>query len=328
MKRKLAFIVALIAVAAALLAGCSGAGAPTSQASSLQGVVKDNLSAFVLIASWARILYIKRSTDPTPPPTRTEMPDGSLRLGWTNSDGGVCEWFILDPTVQSSAGHGTIRWPDDTMYSEEWEATVWSADHRHSTGHLTSAWSNGASMDYTAAVDYVTHTRQVWEGTARTPEGSTLEFRLDRVGSEQDRLTLNLPDGSHLTLTVPLTIVPGSAYWPRFQEASTGLYTASDGSAMNITLKGTTADAWDSWEIAAANGTTGAFSLAEGLAGDGRLHQDGQTVGSLKWNADGVGTLERLGTDRESLTASATARNLQITHSISNVALLGPSPMY
>lgn len=329
MKLKLALVAALIACAAVLLAGCSGAGAPANPVSSLQSVVQDNLSAVVLIASWSKILYVKVGDDLITP-TKTQMPDGSTRVVGIYSDHGAYERFVMPADPEGRvATHGTITWPDGASLHQE-SVQVVSADQRHMTAHTLNTCSDGSSMEFDTDVTVRTHSRRVLDGTARTAEGITVDFHLDRVQLEQDVLTLSLPDGSHLSLTVPVTILAGGhGYpWPRVQEASTAQYTATDGSVLNITLKGTTTEAWDSWEIAAADGTDGSFSLGEDMAGNGQLRRDGQIVGALRWDADGVGTLVPIGGGQENLNPFGPARDFQMTHWISNVALLGPMPAF
>lgn len=322
-----ALVAAAVALGAALLGGCSGAGTPAANVedANLRSIVTDNLSAIVLITSWSQMLYKKASGTPSPQ-TRTELPDGSLRCSWRNSDDSEGEWIFLVP-FEVGAVRGTITWPDLSYIRRETAGPVWSENPRRSASHWIEEFSNGSSIDYTNNVEFRTHLREALIGTAQT-EQATMHFRIDRVQEEQDRLTFDLPDGSHLTLTIP-TILGTAVYSrPRFRLPATGQFTGSDGNVLNMTFKGTTADAWDSLEIAAADGTTGMFTLTNDVAGSGQLRQGGEAVGALTWDADGAGILDLIGVGHQSVNPSAAARDFQITNWINHVALLGPAPRY
>lgn len=319
----------IVATAAVLLAGCSGAGAPPAdvRGESVQTLASDQVSAAMLFAAWSGMLYVNSAGEATQP-VRTPLPDGSLEFTGTNSDGSVYRWVILHPRDASSPGHGAITWPDGTTYTSEWDADVWSEDYSYLTSHVRDTFPNGSRLECQIISDYTDPEQYhgVWDGAALTAKGSKMQFHLDRVDLKQDKLTLNLPDGAALEVVVPLTMGATGGAWPRFADGATGTYQAAGGPLLRLGVKG--ADRWTKWTLTAPDGTTGEFTLDAAMLGQGHLARAGQTLAALGWNADWLGTLGLLGSGQQQVTPSAAARDFQINRWVANGAAMGPMPMY
>lgn len=328
MKRAILWAV-LAAGTVALVAGCSGAGAPSSDVggASIQTLAANQLSAVALFTAWSKMLYVKDTYQATSNPPKP-LPDGSLEFTGTNSDGSVYDYIVLDPSAMSSPGRGTLTWPDGTKLSETWAATVWTNGGNTSTDQITDTFPNGASLACTIVTNYGPQTHFVWDGTAKTAQGVTMKFHLNRAdGNGQDQLMLTLPDGAVMKTTVPTTGQAADAfYWPVFGQGATGTYQAVGGPLMKLTLTGT--DRWSQWKFTIPDGTAGVFTLDPNLLGQGQLTRAGATLGTLRWAANGVDTLELLGTGQQSVSPSAAANDFQINQWVENAAAIAPMPMY
>ncbi|MBU0610320.1 MAG: hypothetical protein KKI08_20735, partial [Armatimonadetes bacterium] len=172
-----------------------------------------------------------------------------------------------------------------------------------------------------------------WTGTIRLPGGAAMNFTLDRVEGDRDQLQVALPDGSVLTLNIPIR--GDLAYrqdWPRYADGVTGTFTVPGRGATQLQIGAELLPdgdgVWNRWQSAAADGTQGDYALNADSSGTGQLQQGGQPVGALRWTDQGVGMLDLLGAGVEAVTPSAAARDFRLDQWVRNTALLGPAPIY
>ncbi|MBU0607223.1 MAG: hypothetical protein KKI08_05015, partial [Armatimonadetes bacterium] len=208
---------------AVLMGGCSGAGVPVAANTGglLQALAADHLSALQLFYGWLGVLY-QRMAD-APVPNIDFLPDGTIRLTGTNSDGSQFEWF-MNP---DQTGRGTITWPDGTSFTQVSDATVYGPDWLTTTDHVVNTYPNGATIETTIVGDYSgPNYHGIWTGTIRLPGGAAMNFTLDRVDSDRDQLKVALPDGSVLTLNIPIrNDLDLRPIWPRYADGAPGAFT-------------------------------------------------------------------------------------------------------
>lgn len=333
MKRKALFLGAILVVAV-LLGGCSGSGVKVARLTDtgVHALAADTLSAVQLFYGWLGVLY-ERIADAPAPDVFEVLPDGTIHIVGTFSDGGRYEYFIQPDALATT--HGTIRWPDGTTFTTD-STTEWAADGLSATNHIVNSYPNGAAIDTVIVDDFhdpggLYH--GTWDGTARMPGGAAMHFMLDRRQGDRDELRLELPDGSVMTLHVPTRgDLPNRGDWPRFADGATGTFAAPGRGTSQIRI-GAQAQpdgegVWNRWQFTAADGTIGDFALETSSAGTGQLQQGGSPVGALRWTADALGTLDLLGAGVQEVTPSAAARDFRLDKWVRNTALLGPAPMY
>jgi len=316
---------------AVLLGGCSGAGVPVAANTGglLQALAADHLSALQLFYGWLGVLY-QRVAAVAPVPNIEVLPDGTTRLWGTNSDGSQFEWF-LNP---DGTGRGTITWPDGTTFTQVSDATVYGPDWLTTTDHVVNTYPNGATIDTTIVGDYHdVNLHQTWTGTIRLPGGAAMNFTLDRVDGDRDQLQVTLPDGSVLTLNIPIrNDLDGRPIWPRYANGATGTFTVPGRGVTQLQIGAELLPdgdgVWNRWQSTAADGTQGDYALNADSSGTGQLQQGGQPVGALRWTQQGAGTLDLLGAGVEAVTPSAAARDFRLDQWVRNTALLGPAPIY
>jgi hypothetical protein len=130
-----------------------------------------------------------------------------------------------------------------------------------------------------------------------------------------------------LNARIPVEAVEGAAFWPRFEEGAIGAYRSGKGAHLDFTVNGRD-DIWDTWTLAAADGTNGIFTLGDQFAGSGTLSRDGTPIGALRWPELGAGALDLVAAGTTAVGPSAAARDFQMDRWISNIAAMGPMPVY
>jgi hypothetical protein len=320
-----------MALLAMLLAGCSGSGVSVEQSSgaSLQALATDHMSALALFFGWLDPLYPELPTS-WPPPNWEFLPDGTFRLWGTTSDGGQFEWF----THPDGSGDGSIQWPDGSQFTQANDAPVYNDDFTILQVHIVNTYPNGAQIETNLTSDYggpAFHQTSV--GTAALPGEEQMQFTWDRIDYDRDLLNLQLPDGTSLTLTIPITTLPGKPYWPRFGDTGdpsgppTGILTVPGHGELRFWVTGSAS--WSQWRFLAADGTEATLALDEDHSGSGQIKdQYGQTVGALSWTAGLAGTLSLVGAGTEDVSPSAAAQAFRLDQWVRNTALLGPAPVY
>jgi hypothetical protein len=154
-------------------------------------------------------------------------------------------------------------------------------------------------------------------------------FAWERANDREDLLTLNLPDGSSLEMTVPLARLARQPNQPVYSSGGEGTFKDAAGVTLKLHFNGS-ADHWKHWGFTATGGMAGSFSLAQGVSGGGAglVTQGGKLAGTLSWLANGKGTLSLLGATVAQLTPSAAAFDFETDRWIHNLGLLGPGPEY
>jgi hypothetical protein len=326
----------IVAVVAALLGGCSGAGAPARNLGevSLQSLAADQLSAIAQFSAWCGVLY-KKSDGEVNITDFEDLGDGAFRLAGTNSDGSAFEYFYDVPNSEGNqAGHGTLSWPATDTSPARIAATRWSAETRVgdiSSQSITDLYTDGAELTCDLQWDHsATPWLQEWNGTAKTPTGTAMSFHMDRRQSMRDILKVTLPDGSRLEMTIPQQEVTGAPYWPDWTAGATGTFRNASGHEFSFKAVGSpTSETWTEWQLEDGCGVTGTFTLRNGFAGSGQFKRDGTMQAALSWAAGSwQGSLDLLGSGSQAVSPSAAARDFQIQNWISNANLLSPAPMY
>jgi hypothetical protein len=330
---------ALLVGLAAGLSGCSGTGAPAvpGEVETLRSIANDQVTAVLLLRRWFSILHVREAVSATGRPTASPSCLSDYhplppRPG--DPPGTECwEGVMSDCTVVK-----VYRFPDGSMHERfdrtdgSWSEVDFSADRMEGTWRVRdvqATHSDQSSLAYKQGFDtWSALNDQYVEGSARLPDGRTMQFRHDR-NHELDSLALAPDDGARLQVEVPLTAVAGSAYWPVFGDPAQGRYTSPTGAAYDFTVGGTGDTLWDTWEFRLRDGTTGAFTAGDDLStGTGRLLRGGGLLATLSWQAGGQGTLQPVGASAVSAVPSAAARDFAIDQWIRNIAALGPMPMY
>lgn len=318
-------LLTVMALSVALLAGCSGAGAPAHDitGSGLRTLAQDHLSAVMQFRSWAAVLYVKTSGT-TPPPTVTPVPGGT-RYTTTNSDGSEADFTVWN----DGSSTGTVTFPNGLSFTSEWEAPVNTPGLE--TIHGVNTYPNGARLVMTSRRgSSLQPYTQIRSGEATTADGRTATFELKRRGAAgPDEMSVSLPAGAgDLSFVMPLQPEFGAPSWPNFTTGVSGDF-AAGARSLDFTATGDQdTDVWQHWVMHAPDGHEADFTLGEGLSGQGPIVQNGTTVALLNWTADLVGTLDLLGAGLEEVNPSAAARDFQIERWTGNAAALGPMPIY
>ena len=323
----LMLVLAVLAVGIALL-GCSGAGTTAAQVSGarVQTLATDNLSAVVLMGSWLKILY-----PATPSPGKCTVTTdvyplggGAFHITGTESDCGV-----IDYTEQADgSGSGRTTWPGGLSSTKSWSAPVVAGAKQ--TWQIDQTTPEGAYLNYASVLDAgLPGAPLLLQGTVTLPDGKTMGFAWERANDREDLLTLNLPDGSSLEMTVPLARLARQPNQPVYSSGGEGTFKDAAGVTLKLHFNGS-ADHWKHWGFTATGGMAGSFSLAQGVSGGGAglVTQGGKLAGTLSWLANGKGTLSLLGATVAQLTPSAAAFDFETDRWIHNLGLLGPGPEY
>ena len=316
------------------LPGCSGPGVVAGRAGD-PGVISTaeaHLSAVLLLRGWLNILYHREEDKQGCQSTwqSEELADGSTHIWGTNSD---CTQFDYVVAADQS-GAGTVLHPDGGTDTMAWTAPVW--DGPVLSQDIRQDLRDGVHLQYTWMMDISQPgaTVQTWDGSAALSDGRTMTFVLGRGGaSNEDRLTLQLPDGSRLDVQVPLTAVPGALFWPVFSEGAQGTFMPVGGDkqpgvgALDFRITGTQ-DRWDRWQFTSSAGIEGSFALGEGFEGTGEMNRGGQLLGALRWQQSVVGVLDQVTARAAEVSPSAAARDFQVDRWFTTIAAMGPSPLY
>lgn len=323
-KLKLALVVMLLAFAAALLAGCSGAGAPATSgaASALETAAADNLSGFLLVSTWLDILYPPQSAVTSDDHDEIVTVDGvKVHHQWgTRSDGSHYDYMW---NYANNALTGSITFSDGGVMDYVWGPVTLTPQMRSQSGRTT--YPGGQSLSWHRVVDFsvspVTETRT---GEATIASGERMDFRWVRTNNA-DTVELTLPDGSVLQMGVPLAPPQGATVRPDFAEGGTGTYSTAGHPGMSFHFTGQN-DRWDHLEMTSADGMGGGFAVDPAMAGSGSILQGDVVQALFGWTPDFAGHLRQVGAGAQQVSASAAARDFAITRWVSNVAVLGPTP--
>jgi hypothetical protein len=328
---KVALLLTGFALTAALLAGCSGAGAPASQitGASVQALATDQLSAVVLARSWDRFLYARPGTG-----TQTENDRFTATTWYLNgdlSDGGHYRYAV---SLTDYSGTGRITWHDGMFTTLTWGVSVPSGPTNsiHTT-QVQQTFEGGQSLNYADVTDFSNpaQTKETWQGTGTLKDGSSMNFVVTRLlpaPNGQDQIVVTLPTGDKFQLQVSTELHTGGS-GVAFPVYSAGAQGSVQSGAANLafSLSGH-AGAWDRWAFTAGSGWTGAFTLGSDYSGGGNLSQGGALEGAMHWDATGKGTLTQLGTAASGVTPSAAALAFEINTWLHNAAAMGPMPLY
>lgn len=326
---RIAQVFALCSVLAMVLltGGCSGPGVAVNaiQQADLRALAADHVSAVLLLKGWLRIMYVKNAPgggECEQQINRQRLPGGVVHLWGTMSD---CTQF--DYTVQADgSGVGLLVWPDGGVEELTWTPPVWNGLVH--TVDIDRVLPDGTRLDFSNTADFgQAGTPSSMVGEVTLADGRSMDFALHRLTMGDDRLRLQMPDGSVLDATIPTTAVEYAVHWPIFSPGGSGWFSGAAGDRLDFTFSGES-EGWDRWVATAADGTRGEFELGEGLAGNGNLTRNGQVLGALRWFVDGLGTLDLLDAGSAEVAPSAAARDFQIDRWVSNIAAMGPAPMY
>ncbi|NSW56488.1 MAG: hypothetical protein HPY44_10765 [Armatimonadetes bacterium] len=315
-----------------VLGGCSGSGQPVQEVTgqSYKSLATDHLSAVVTVRSWFNIMHQKLGVGAaqggcTPTYFEEQLPDGSTHAWGTTSDC-IQYDYVLRP---DESGSGTHTRPDGSQTQLQWTTPVWEGDKV--TYHTTETLWTGGTLDYDFSIDFSVPTSlQSWDGYAQLPNTQRMQFRVVRTQEVDDKLWVTLPDGAMLYVTVPTAPADGTSYWPVFSSGATGTYTGPSGRTLDFTILGDDAsERWQKWVFQGSDGSSGSFNLGADLLGSGTLTDGTQVIGALNWQAGAMtGILDLLAADTTEVTPSAAARDFQIDRWITNMAAMGPAPMY
>lgn len=315
--RRAAVVLLIAAGAVALLAGCSGAGAGADENAGVRALAQDHVDAVVLISGWVRSIYVEYLQQVS---SSTSYPEPNLTITDTEYVDGTIERFELDETTNCSVT--TTTFPDGSSAIH----TITSLGSVYAT-HYSTVYSSGARIEFDFLSISTRPTIYEHRGTTTTT-GSTSDFHIHRTVSARkyaDVLQVTLPNGSELKMNIPLKSKYLASNWPVYQNITTGEFTSPRVNTLNFTLKGSTAEAWDTLRVTASDGTTGSFALGEGMSGSGELRKDGQAIAILTWDKNGDGEAQIVDATYD-LAPSAAARDFQIANWAYRVSLLGPTP--
>ncbi|MGE5530942.1 MAG: hypothetical protein ACM3VW_02335 [Bacteroidota bacterium] len=319
--RRVALFLLIAAVAGGLLAGCSGAGAPADENAGVRALAQDNVDAAVTIANWMRSAYVEYLRQVS---ANTSFPEPNRRAVDTIYVDGTTEHYEVDETTRSSVT--TTMFPDGS--SAVHESTPLSLPGIENAAHYSTIYSTGARVELDAISISTRPTIYEHRGTTTTQAGSSTDFYFHRTVSARkhaDVVEVTLPNDTKLRMNVPLK----PRYWasdgPVYEKVTTGEFTTLRGNTLNFTLRGSTAEAWDQLRVTASDGTTGSFTLGEGMSGSGELRKDGQSIAALTWDKNGNGEVAIIDATYD-LAPSAAARDFQIANWAYRVSILGPVP--
>ncbi|MHB8995021.1 MAG: hypothetical protein ACYC63_07220 [Armatimonadota bacterium] len=313
-----ALLALIVAGAMPLLAGCSGAGAPADENAGVRGLAQDNVDAVVTIANWMRSAYVEYlqqvSSNTTYPGPNREVTD------YVYADGTTAHKEIDWSTGCSVT---TTTFPDGTSAIH-----TGTPSSLPGTGHYSSIYSSGARIVADETIISMSPTVYERQGTTTSPTGSTVDFYIHRTSSarrHEDVVEVTLRSGTELKMKIPLKVKYLASNWPVYQRVTTGEFNSPNGNTLNFTLKGSTPEAWDTLSVTASDGTTGSFTLREGMSGSGELRKDGQTIATLTWDKDGNGDVAIIDATYD-LAPSAAAQAFQSANWAYRVSILGPTP--
>jgi hypothetical protein len=124
-----------------------------------------------------------------------------------------------------------------------------------------------------------------------------------------------------IQVEVPVAFVVDKGFRP-LPDSRASVTATVAGRQMTFTIKGTDA-VWDAVDVS-SGGVTGAFGLSAGMAGDGRLQQDGRLLGVLSWPDTFTATLVPTSLESAEVTPAAAARDLAIDKWLRSLAGLTP----
>ena len=334
-------LISLFAILGALLSalsGCSGPGGPSEPqpVAEVRAAAHHHLTALLLVKRWFCILHVRREVSAAEPDaiarhcqttwrflrSKPGDPPGSKRWHGVMSDCAVVDALLLPDgsgsrVMKLADGRETSMtfgptWRDGSWVKQDLKETMW----------------DGAVLEYECGFDTASSKDdQYTRGKAVLPDGRTMQFDLER-NHERDHLELQPDDGSRLGVTVPLTVVPGSAFWPIFTQGAEGVFQNGTGEEQAFRMWSSGPDEWQLWDFTADSGIKGRFALGEGLEGTGTLTRDGALAAALRWGPTGQGSLEPVGAATAEVTPSAAARDFAIDEWFRNAAALGPTPLY
>ncbi len=224
------------------------------------------------------------------------------------------------------SGEQVIRFTNGRVNSVTWGAPVVEQGWEKTEFHETT-WDK-TQLDYEKGYKRGSaKTDQYEAGTATLATKESMGFNHQR-NRDRDTLDLTPSDKSLFSVAIPLHAVPGSVFWPVFEQGATGKFRNPTGEAESFRLWGTDERGWEQWEFVSTTGITGAFTLGEAFSGSGLLKKDGQVLGALRWGNTGLGTLEPVGAGAVDAVPSAAARAFQFGAWIRNIAALGPMPTW
>lgn len=333
-----------VLVASVALYGCSGPGVPaeTVRGTGVRDIAGDHLTAMTILKGWLTILHTETPDPPAngavPEWDMEFLPDGSMRMWGTFSDGGTFE-YAMQPDESGAGRHTT---PDGRTQYSTWTPPEWEGLVARRRMHETF-W-DGMVLEYELTMDFDCPTSfQTYDGTATLPDGRTMQFLHERLQPEidwaaqsasaggvaegYDHLRLALPDGSRLEVRIPLVSLGQATYWPVFSRGAEGMFMSASGGRQQFTLTGEAAS-WDNWTFTAPDGTQGAFVLGADFRGSGLMTRGDRTLGALRWSVSADGDLDLLDAGTSAITPSAAARDFQIDRWVSSIAALGPAPLY
>jgi hypothetical protein len=319
--RGVALLLLITMGAGGLLAGCSGAGAPADENAGVRALAQDNVDAAVTIANWMRSAYVEYLQQVS---TNTTHPEPNRRAVDIIYVDGTTEHYEVDETTSRSVT--TTNLPDGS--SAVHESRPLSLPGIDDAAHYSTIYSSGARVELDAISISTRPTIYEHRGTTTAPAGSTTRFYFHRTVSARkhdDVVEVTLPSGAKLTLNVPLKVKYLASDWPVYEKVTTGDFTSRRGDTLGFTLNGTTAEAWDSLRVTASDGTTGSFTLGEGMSGSGELRKDGQVVAALTWDKNGNGEVSIVDATYD-LAPSAAAQDFQMANWAYRVSLIGPTP--
>jgi hypothetical protein len=321
-------------VVLALLAGCSGTGAPTEPGglAELRATADAHLTAVLMVKSWFAILHTRPGgtasaaegqsctpkTDYLPP--LPGDPPGSSRTRHTLEDCTVIETLWL----AAGSGNQTITDPLNGQSTLVWQplryAGAWAVQDLR-----LELW-NGAVMEYQdGGLPGSVGNQQREIGNATLADGRRMDYTLRRCDT-LDQLRLQPDNGSQLSVRVPLKFGLKTGYRPVFTDPAQGSFVDISGSSYSFRVVGSRDQGWQTWRFTAPDGTVGEFAIGNDFVGRGQFTSGGRTLAALQWEADGTGTLQPVGASAIQAVASAAARDFQIDQWIRNSAMLGPMP--
>lgn len=325
--RAVALTVGGAAAVLALVASCSGPGVSVDAIREVrvQQLAVDHVSAVLLLKGWLKIMYVKRI--PGEGSCQPEFHARRLPGGGRHTWGIMSDCTGFDYTIAADgSGQGTMTFPDGGVEQISWTAPVWEGQlHRVD---IIKVVPDGTTLEFTNTADYSQQgvpTSMI--GSATLIDGRSMRFALHRQTQVNDRLRLDLPDGSVLEVTIPLTSVEHAVHWPVFDPGGVGAFVAAAGERIDFAVSGA-GEGWERWVFTADGGVRGEFTLTPGFAGNGTVTRGGVAIGALRWPQDGFGTLDLIDAGSAEITPTAAARDFQIDSWVANLAAMGPAPMY
>jgi hypothetical protein len=320
--RRAVLILLIAAGAGALLAGCSGAGAPVQElrGGATQALAQDTLTAMALVSDWVKIIY-------------TARPAGTYRREEVTVDGAR---FLVTYSTYGSVAESVQRvnlednsWTEVITYHGEPEQVL--------SGSAGPLVENGNGNTQSGEWQYPGGQRRTWlkrndfgtgqgavttvTGDAFTKSGTSMSYRWERRPKTEDSLSVTLPDRTTFAWHVRLT----GSNRPRREQGVRGRLTPAVGNGLTFRLSGV-AEKWDLFAVTAGQDLSGNFTIVDDMAGSGSFEIGQETVGQLRWDHEMQGTLDLFEGTQETVWPTASALNFQMRNWIDDVAGLGPFP--